>query len=554
MTALVFFAAFSLIRNVNTTSHYSQRGRSGRGPANTCHDPRPRKASFVAPLLLLAACAANAALEFNPASLDFGTVGTDSTATRQVWLRNAGDRVMVLDWIGGALDRLLVSPGTAQLDPGDSLELTVDFQPRHNLAYDGLLVASGDAGATVATYTGDGDLPGTIWDGTFDLSGEALKSALLAVLEADDVLSYDDARLAMYSDIDNEDGWVESVYIGLMVQTWGIPDPAIMNTEHTWPQSKGATGDARRNLHHLFPCDSGINSSRGNLPFGLVVESSGGYPINGTDRGQNAQGITVFEPRDVHKGDCCRAMLFFALRYGNREDFLLEADQETVLTDWHWNFEVSQKELDRNEAIYGYQNSRNPFVDHPLLMERLAGLSGDADLPTEAELLSWPPALDLGEMSELELRSGDLLVYNGGTADLQIVSQDVVPACFTVEALPGTLPPGAWQLLEVSPLTDCGEDVTADWLLETSDGSLTVPLHAVVTPGVLEAPQLNVEVVGQMLHFSWPAVSGALYYKLQFAIQQSGPWIDYVITAGLEYDIPYAGMPTPTFYRLIAIN
>ena len=44
-----------------------------------------------------------------------------------------------------------------------------------------------------------------------------------------------------------------------------------MNTEHTWPQSKGATGAAKSDLHHLFPTDSKANSIRGNHPFGIVT-------------------------------------------------------------------------------------------------------------------------------------------------------------------------------------------------------------------------------------------------------------------------------------------
>ena len=34
-------------------------------------------------------------------------------------------------------------------------------------------------------------------------------------------------------------------------------------------------------------------------------------------------------------------------------------------TEWHINDPVSQKEIDRNNGIYGIQNNRNPFIDHP---------------------------------------------------------------------------------------------------------------------------------------------------------------------------------------------
>jgi hypothetical protein len=36
-----------------------------------------------------------------------------------------------------------------------------------------------------------------------------------------------------------------------------------------------------------------------------------------------------------------------------------------LLGKWHENDPVSQKETDRNNAVYTIQNNRNPFVDHP---------------------------------------------------------------------------------------------------------------------------------------------------------------------------------------------
>jgi|GEM_PF-5657365 len=36
-----------------------------------------------------------------------------------------------------------------------------------------------------------------------------------------------------------------------------------------------------------------------------------------------------------------------------------------LLSAWHVADPVDQKELDRNEAIYGIQGNRNPFIDHP---------------------------------------------------------------------------------------------------------------------------------------------------------------------------------------------
>ena len=36
-----------------------------------------------------------------------------------------------------------------------------------------------------------------------------------------------------------------------------------------------------------------------------------------------------------------------------------------MLLNWHNQDPVSQKEIDRNNAVFGIQKNRNPFIDHP---------------------------------------------------------------------------------------------------------------------------------------------------------------------------------------------
>ena len=40
---------------------------------------------------------------------------------------------------------------------------------------------------------------------------------------------------------------------------------------------------------------------------------------------------------------------------------------------WHLSDPVDQKERDRNEAVFQFQNNRNPFVDHPEFVEQIWG-------------------------------------------------------------------------------------------------------------------------------------------------------------------------------------
>lgn len=139
---------------------------------------------------------------------------------------------------------------------------------------------------------------------------------------------------------------------------------------------------------HLYPTDGRVNGQRGNHPFG---ETAFGTTLtNGKGRlgASTFAGYsqTVFEPVDEYKGDFARTYFYFATRYENimvsgingasfnnttypsfsnwsREMFL----------KWHRNDPVSQKEITRNNVIFGFQQNRNPFIDHPEMVEHVWG-------------------------------------------------------------------------------------------------------------------------------------------------------------------------------------
>src|SRR5688572_22319783 len=146
----------------------------------------------------------------------------------------------------------------------------------------------------------------------------------------------------MYSyveDPDNND-LLADIYVGRVatVNSRATAATANFNTEHSWPQSKGAQADpAMSDIHHLFPSDASANSERSNLPFGVVT----GTPVwtspdpdgdgDVSKRGPNANGTMVFEPRNAKKGDVARAILYFYVRYNSRrtpnftlENFIIE--------------------------------------------------------------------------------------------------------------------------------------------------------------------------------------------------------------------------------------
>jgi hypothetical protein len=131
-------------------------------------------------------------------------------------------------------------------------------------------------------------------------------------------------------------------------------------------------------MHHIFATDGFVNNKRGNYPFG-EVQSASWTSQNGSKLGSSktpGYSGTVFEPIDAYKGDFARAIMYMSVRYYGEDSSWGSSDMtsKSVIKPWaialllRWNKQdpVSQKEIDRNNAIYNdYQHNRNPFVDHP---------------------------------------------------------------------------------------------------------------------------------------------------------------------------------------------
>ncbi len=208
-------------------------------------------------------------------------------------------------------------------------------------------------------------------------TGMALLSALQNTVSKHKDLGYGGARNVMFGDLDDDldNDTVDCVYTGMVVK--GVKDSGTamsggLNTEHSWPQSLGATGAAKADLHHLFPTDVETNGARGSHPFGEVKNPTHTFPVFDVGArqsmlGVNAAGKTVFEPRDQHKGDLARALFYFYTVYGfrggaNLSNFRVE---EETLKKWHVLDPVDASERKRNDGIYSVQGNRNPYIDHP---------------------------------------------------------------------------------------------------------------------------------------------------------------------------------------------
>ncbi|AKG37055.1 endonuclease I family protein [Paenibacillus durus] len=150
---------------------------------------------------------------------------------------------------------------------------------------------------------------------------------------------------------------------------------SLLNCEHVVPQSWfGKQEPMRGDLHHLFACEPGCNSRRGNHPYYDFLDYTPEVSAQDVIAGCGKQEDDRFEP-EYGKGIVARATLYFLLRYPGVIDSG-HAD-ETLLLEWHRRFPVSLYELHRNLAIFELQGNRNPFIDFPEEAEQWAGIGGN---------------------------------------------------------------------------------------------------------------------------------------------------------------------------------
>lgn len=230
-------------------------------------------------------------------------------------------------------------------------------------------------------------------------SGAALLSALCKKVGSHDVVSYN-GLLTLYKTSDvYPDGTIWDMY---STKHWKFTTASCSgykkvgdcyNREHSFPKSwfndaKPMYSDA----FHLYPTDGKVNGQRSNFPYGECANGTT-LPSNGSVKALGRLGSctfpgysgTVFEPDDQYKGDFARSYFYMAAAYNDKiagwDSKMLAGNSYpafspwaiNLLLKWHREDPVSQKELDRQEVVYGAQHNRNPFIDHPELAEYIWG-------------------------------------------------------------------------------------------------------------------------------------------------------------------------------------
>ena len=212
------------------------------------------------------------------------------------------------------------------------------------------------------------------------------------------VLPYSEARDVMYSNIYNHNDSVYGVYSNYALYLPPNADPSTylwmngsangINTEHTYPRSKGAdedSGNGFSDMHHLFPTRAAVNEARLNYPFSNIVDEQTSYwyrhdqrltVIPSTQIDQYSEKVTgFFEPREDHKGNVARAMFYFYTIYRQQAD-AADPDyfeiQRQTLCSWHYQDPVDEKEWERNIKIASFQDDKpNPFILDCTLASRI---------------------------------------------------------------------------------------------------------------------------------------------------------------------------------------
>ncbi len=268
------------------------------------------------------------------------------------------------------------------------------------------------AGTFSASISLQAQIPSGYYDGATG-TGATLKTQLYNIIKNHTTISYEGLYNCykttddvgdlgvyvwdIYSDIP---GPTPEPYLYTFNKTCGTynSEGDCYNREHSFPQSWfGGGSPMKSDLFHVIPTDGYVNNRRSNYAYGEVNNASW-TSLNGSKVGSSkvaGYSGTVFEPIDEYKGDIARSYFYMATRYENNfkswsSPMLNKTSYPgftawalTMLLKWHNDDPVSEREINRNNAVYAYQNNRNPFIDHPEYVNLIWG--GGASLAEEPE-------------------------------------------------------------------------------------------------------------------------------------------------------------------------
>ncbi|RMG88444.1 MAG: endonuclease I [Bacteroidetes bacterium] len=277
------------------------------------------------------------------------------------------------------------------------------------------------------------------------LSGQELLDKLVETYKPVLNLTQGMARDTLFAKIDNHNDSLTCVYTGFTIYLNPNDDPTQaafdqgINTEHSYPQSMGATGQARGDMHHLYPTRADVNAARGNLPFAEIedTQTQTWYYLDQAQSDIPTEHIDLysewtpdaFEVPEAQKGNIARSMFYFYTMYKDQADAAnanFFPTQRTTLCAWHLLDPVDEDEWNRTFRIAEYQDGKpNPFVLDCTLPERTfcQDLGAQCD-PVSTGEVSPSPAFQLFQNEPNPFRTTTKIKYElarNSTVELWVI-------------------------------------------------------------------------------------------------------------------------------------
>lgn len=220
-----------------------------------------------------------------------------------------------------------------------------------------------------------------------ELTGNALLQGLVDNYKTQNTFGLSKARDTLFSAVWGSNDTLRCVYTDFprymdpnedptqTVFNNGSPDG--INTEHSYPRSKGAgSGNAESDMHHLFPTRVDVNGIRASHPFREIPDAqvTSWYYLD--EKLNNIPSANIdayseyvsgsFEVRESFAGNVARAAFYFYTMYKTEAD-AADPDffelQRADLCAWHFQDPVDEKEWQVTHKIASYQDGKvNPFV------------------------------------------------------------------------------------------------------------------------------------------------------------------------------------------------
>ena len=226
--------------------------------------------------------------------------------------------------------------------------------------------------------------------------GAALKTALHELIKDHKKISYGSGEDKTWGAFYTTDAAVENGQRRVLdmysneKRYFGSKGSAVsgMNIEHSVAKSwwGGNQNNAYCDLHHLNPSDQNANSRKSNYPLGELTSVSWDNGVTFVGKANiDGSSMNAYEPCDEYKGDFARVFMYMFTCYQDLtwEYTWMNYEKSTyptlkpwaveLLLKWHKQDPVSEKEVNRNNAVYAVQGNRNPYVDYPQLADYIWG-------------------------------------------------------------------------------------------------------------------------------------------------------------------------------------